>query len=154
VQPLPHTKACFACGRQNPLGLRLQLLSDGVKVQTQFTPTPHHAGFKGVVHGGITATLLDEIMAWTCAAVAHRFAYCAELSVRYLRPWPTGQAVVATGELTLNRRRLFEARAEIIHPTEGLLATAQGKYLPISNTELEAFADDFVGDPTTFLTPP
>ena len=151
MQPLPYTKGCIACGQENPFGLHLHLYSDGTKVQTEFTPAAHHAGFKGVVHGGISSLLLDELMAWVCAVAAGQFAYCAHLSVRFLLPLHPGQTVTAHAELTSNRRRVFEARAEIFHPSRGKLAAAQGKYLPISQEELAAFREDLVGDPSGFL---
>src|ERR1041385_3913787 len=59
---LPHTRSCFVCGEANPAGLRLRFETDGQVVTARFTPRPEHIGFKQVVHGGIVATLLDEIM--------------------------------------------------------------------------------------------
>src|SRR5437762_54292 len=78
MQTLPTTKGCFVCGQQNPLGLKLRLETDGTSVQAQFTPEVVHVGFKGIVHGGIISTLLDELMVWACAVQTRRFAFCAE----------------------------------------------------------------------------
>jgi uncharacterized protein (TIGR00369 family) len=154
VQPLPYTKSCFGCGHDNPIGLRLRLHTDGTKVQTEFTPRPDYAGFKGVIHGGISSVLLDEVMAWACAVATGRFAYCAELSVRFVRPLHPRETVTAHGELTSNKRRVFEARAEILHPTHGLMAAATGKYLPIPEADREIFMQDFAGDPFSALPHP
>ena len=148
---LPHTHSCFVCGESNSIGMNLRLTTDGHIVQTRFTPRAEHVGFKQVVHGGIIATLLDEIMVWACAVQTKRFAYCAELTARFLAPLRPGEETIATGELVANRRdRIFEAKAEIKDPAGKLLATAIGKYLPVRPVEAAEMATDFVDTPRFF----
>lgn len=148
MKVLPHTHSCFVCGESNPVGLKLLFHTDGRIVQTRFTPRAEHIGFKGVVHGGLISTLLDEIMVWACAVQTKRFAFCAELNVRFLNPAHPNEEVVATGELVTNRRnRLFEARAELKNPKGEILATATGKYMPITDTDAALMSSDFVDDP-------
>ena len=147
MQPLPHTRSCFVCGEANPLGLNLRLTTDGRIVQTKFRPRPEHAGFRGVVHGGLIATVLDEAMAWLPAVHARRFVFCAELTVRFLNPMSPGAEVLVTAELVANRKdRIFETKSTA-QTAEGLtLATATGKYLPLKTTDLAGMAEDLVGD--------
>src|SRR5258708_25590378 len=124
MKTLPHTHSCFVCGESNPVGLKLQFETDGRIVQTRFRPGPEHIGFKQTVHGGLIATLLDEIMVWACAVQTKRFAFCAELNVRYLNPVEPGTEVIATGELAANRRnRIFEVKANLRDRTGLVLAT-------------------------------
>jgi uncharacterized protein (TIGR00369 family) len=145
---LPHTRSCFVCGESNPAGLKLRFETDGRTVQTRFVPQAEHVGFRQTVHGGLTATLLDEIMVWACAVQTKRFAFCAELNVRFLNPVRPGEALVASGELVSNRRdKLFEAKAELRDQTGLVLATATGKYLPIRPGEVADMLTDFVEDP-------
>ncbi len=147
MRVLPHTRSCFVCGESNPSGLRLRFETDGRRVQTRFVPGSDHAGFKQTVHGGITATVLDEIMVWACAVATRRFAYCAELNIRFLHPLRPGEESLVTGELVNNRRdKLFEAKAELRALSGRLLASATGKYLPIRETECADMYDDFIGD--------
>ena len=154
MRELPHTHSCFVCGESNPLGLRLRFETDGGVVRTRFVPRPEHIGFKGTVHGGITATILDEIMVWACGVRTGRFAYCAELNVRYTSPVRPGEETVATAQLVADRRgRIFEAKAELRSAAGALLASATGKYIPVKETELAAMLDEFVGD-TSVMTPP
>jgi uncharacterized protein (TIGR00369 family) len=152
MKQLPHTHSCFVCGESNPIGLNLRFETDGHIVRTRFTPRPEHIGFKEVVHGGIIATLLDEIMVWACLAQTKRFAYCAEFTVRFLNPLQPGQETLATAELVANRRdRIFEAKAELHDGAGKLLATATGKYLPVKALELADMSTDLVGDPGQLL---
>lgn len=154
MKQLPHTRSCFVCGESNAKGLHLRSETDGKTVRVLFTFGPEHVGFKQTVHGGLTATLLDEIMTWSCAVGARRFAYCAELSVRYLRPVRPGEPLVGTAELVANRRgRVFEAKGEIRDKAGTPLATATGKYLPLTPSDATGMATDFLGDLSWLLEP-
>lgn len=154
MKELPHTHSCFVCGDANAIGLNLRFETDGRIVTARFTPRPEHIGFKQVVHGGIIATLLDEIMVWACLAQTKRFAYCAELTVRFLNPLRPGDETIATAELVTNRRdKIFEAKADLQDRTGKILATATGKYLPIKSLELADMATDLVGDAAQILKP-
>src|SRR5258708_4004934 len=149
MKALPHTRSCFVCGESNPIGLKLRFETDGRVVQTRFVPLPEHIGFKQTVHGGLLATVLDEIMVWACAVQAKRFAFCAELNVRFLNPVVPGAEVTATAELAANRKnRIFEAKANLSDQTGLVLATATGKYIPVKEMDAREMATDFVEDPT------
>jgi acyl-coenzyme A thioesterase PaaI-like protein len=154
VKPLPHTRSCFVCGESNPAGLRLRFETDGRLVQTRFVPGPEHVGFRQTVHGGLIATLLDELMVWACAVQTRRFAFCAELNVRFLNPVRPQAEIIAVGELVANRRdRLFEAKAELRDLAGLVLATGAGKYLPIKNADAAEMVTDFVGDAAWLFGP-
>jgi uncharacterized protein (TIGR00369 family) len=154
MHELPHTASCFVCGESNACGLKIRFETDGVVVRARFVPRPEHIGFKQVVHGGILATLLDEIMVWACAIQTRRFAYCAELNVRFVNPVRPGEEVFATGELAANRRnKLFEARGELRNAAGLVFATGVGKYLPIKPSEQSGMLADFVGDTKGLLDP-
>lgn len=151
MQPLPHTRSCFVCGEANPLGLRLRFESDGRLVRAKFSPRAEHNGFKGVVHGGLIATVLDEIMFWACAVPTRRLTLCAELNVRYLNPLPPDGEFVVTGELVANRKdRIYEAKGALQGVGGVVFATATGKYVPLKNVELSEVTADLVGDPGWF----
>ena len=124
--------------------MKLDLETDGRIVRAKFTPRPEHSGFKETVHGGILSTVLDEVMVWACGVQTKRFAYCAELNVRFLQPVRPGEELFVIGELVENRRgRLFEARAELRNPKEAVLSIARGKYLPLKGDLLAEMLSDF-----------
>jgi len=155
MKQLPHTLTCFVCGEANRRGFNLRSETDGRVVRVCFAFGPEHVGFKQTVHGGLTATVLDEIMTWACVVGTRRFAYCGELNVRYLHTIRPSQSLVATAELVSNRRgRIFEAKAEMRDETGKVLAGAVGKYLPLKDTDAAEMTADFLGDLRWLIEPP
>jgi len=148
MKELPHTHSCFVCGESNPHGLKMRFHTDGRVVTAKFRPCAEHVGFKGVVHGGLTATVLDEIMVWACVVATRKFAFCAELNVRYLRPLAPGEEVVVTSELIADRKgRILEARAAMHNAAGKAIVEATGKYMPLKEVDASEMVRDFVGDP-------
>jgi uncharacterized protein (TIGR00369 family) len=148
MKELPHSKSCFVCGSRNPLGLDLRFFTDGRIVEARFTPRAAHNGFIGVLHGGITATVLDEVMVWACAVREKRFCFSAEMTVRYLCAIEMGAEILARGEMLENKReRIFIAKGELLNAAGTILASATGKYMPIRALDPATFLADFEGTP-------
>ena len=107
-----------------------------------------------MVHGGLTATVLDEIMVWACVVATQKFAFCAELNVRYLGPLTPDVEVLITSELVANRKgRVLEAKATICDAAGKPLAEATGKYMPIVNADASLMMADFTSDARWLLEP-
>ena len=141
---LPHTKSCFVCGLNNPLGLKLDFESDGQIVRARYAPRPEHVGFRETIHGGIISTVLDEAMVWAIGARTKRFTYCAELNVRFLLPARPNEELMVVAELVDNRRnKLFRAKAVLQNPRGAVHATGTGKYLPIKEDRVAEMLSDF-----------
>jgi uncharacterized protein (TIGR00369 family) len=124
---------CFACGPQNPHGLRLTgFRQEGEEYVVEFVPERHHQGWQGITHGGIVATLLDEVMTrllW----VEGQDAVTAELTVRYHRPLPTGEQVQARSRRQESRGRLVRTEAEIRDQAGALIASAEAKFMLVKD---------------------
>jgi uncharacterized protein (TIGR00369 family) len=152
---LPHTHGCFVCGIRSPVGLKLDLLSDGKVVETRVRFRPEHAGFSGVIHGGLITTVLDETMAWVIGVNTRSFAFAAELNVRFLRAVAPEVTMVARAELVENKRgRLFMTRGEIRSETGEIAVEASGKFLPIPAERQMAMLTDFAEDPSHWINLP
>ena len=50
---------CFACGRDNPIGLKLCFESLAEGVRADLIPIREYQGFADLLHGGIISTLLE-----------------------------------------------------------------------------------------------
>lgn len=115
---------CFACGRANPIGLKLEFKEENETYMTTFTAGPEHQGYDGIVHGGIVSTLLDEITARYIYSKGYN-AVTARLEVRYRQPTPIGVPLTVTGRITNHRGKLYEL-AGIIKLPDGTV-TAEAK---------------------------
>jgi uncharacterized protein (TIGR00369 family) len=147
MRELPHTHHCFVCGESNAVGLKLRFTTDGRVVHTRFRLRSAHNGFRGIIHGGILTTVLDEIMVWACAVPTRRFAFCAELNARFLNPVRPDDEIIATGEMLANRKnRIFEAKGVLANASGQVFAEATGKFLPIPKSDLTSMMTDLVGD--------
>lgn len=122
---------CFACGPGNKSGLRLKFKVDTLaRTATTETVLDHQFnGWRGVAHGGIVSTLLDETMIYACG-VTGWLSVTAEITVRFLRPVPTGVAVTVTGYMVEDRGRFYITRGEVTKDGE-TLASATGKMFPV-----------------------
>lgn len=83
----------------------------------------------GLLHGGVTATLIDTAMAFaviTCLDKGEK-ASTADLNVHYLRPHLDG-VVTCTARVVKAGKRLFTVSAEVINEQDKLIATALSTY--------------------------
>lgn len=123
----PHH--CFACGTLNTNGLGLVLHLEPGRSWTEVTLDRRFQGWDGIAHGGITTTILDEVMAWALVATDN-WGLTARLSVEFRKPVPIGAPIRADGWITASRRRLVETAARIVDVATGAeLATATGVYV-------------------------
>jgi uncharacterized protein (TIGR00369 family) len=118
---------CFACGQDNPIGLRLRFAARGNSVRAEFAAGPQYQGYQGVVHGGIVAAALDDAMAQLFHMKGHA-SLTARLEIRFRREAPVGQQLVVTARLTGERTKLFTAEAELSLPDGTRLAEAKGTF--------------------------
>ncbi|MEO0076348.1 MAG: PaaI family thioesterase [candidate division WOR-3 bacterium] len=123
---------CFACGPQNPIGLKLKFTPIANGVQTEFVPTKEYEGFQNITHGGIVATLLDEAIAWACKTCGVN-AVTGELTVRFKKPLITDQPVTIVGIINKNRGKLLLGSAYIKDTTGTVIATATAKMVSVSS---------------------
>lgn len=92
---------CFGCGDANPNGLRLRFerYGDGT-VEVRHRTDPNHCGVDTIVHGGIQATVLDEVMGVAAQlalpdGASDAACVTAEMHLRYRRPVPMAGQLVA-----------------------------------------------------------
>ena len=91
---------CFACGKKNPIGLKLEITeSNEGEAIAKFVARKEYQGFKDILHGGIIATILDEVMVWA-SFLAGYYVATAKLEIKYKKPAPIGKELIATGKIT------------------------------------------------------
>lgn len=120
---------CFGCGWENPTGLGIDGFTESAGVVgATFTPRPDFAGFEGVLHGGIVAAALDEILAWTGLLVEETLAVTARLELRYRNPAPFDAVYRLEGRVDQRRGRRLEMSATCATGSK-VVAEASGLFL-------------------------
>lgn len=131
----PHR--CFACGELNEHGLQLALHADANGCWTELTLAERFQGWEDVAHGGIVATLLDEVMAWSVIGRG-TWGVTARLNVAFRKPIPVGRAIRASGRVLEEHRRAARTAGEVVDVQTGeVLATAEGTFIAVPEDELE-----------------
>lgn len=125
-----RNNGCFACGPANRRGLHLDIRNDGVETYVEFTADESWQGFGGVVHGGLVATVLDEVMAWELYGYDD-FAVTGRMELTYRKLVPVGQPLRASAKLIQNRGRAKKVHGELRGPDNELLATADSLFVAI-----------------------
>ncbi len=77
---------CFGCSPGNEHGLQMQFYEDGDFLFSDWEPKGFLQGYHNVLHGGIQATLIDEIGSWLVMIKLKTAGVTSELFVRYLKP--------------------------------------------------------------------
>ena len=103
---------CFCCGVRNPIGLKLQFETlPGGRLRTEWTPRPEHQGFQDIVHGGLVATVMDEVMIRLLYAMGIR-AVTAELTTRLVKPLRAGRSYRFEARVAVDKGRIVKTEAE------------------------------------------
>jgi acyl-coenzyme A thioesterase PaaI-like protein len=138
---------CYGCGSQNKEGLQLKSYWDGESSTATFLPEPYHTAIKGIVYGGLIASIVDCHGTGTAAAAATSAAgielskgkplrfVTASLHVDYLRPTPMGVPLKLRGTVEELKERKV---------TVAVTVEAEGELVAKGNVIAVQVPDDWV----------
>ena len=96
---------CFACSPDNPLGLKMEFFEDGDQIVSAWDPDEHYQGFHDVLHGGIQATMMDEIASWLVFVKLDTGGVTYRMNLTYRKP-----VRISKGRITLQASLLKHDR--------------------------------------------
>ena len=120
---------CFGCSPQNPIGLQLEFWQDENGVMAKWLPRKSLEGFVNTLHGGIQATLLDEIASWAVQTQCKTVGVTSSMEISYRRP-----VLISEGEISLRATireagsRMAVVDTELLGNDGKLCASAVVKY--------------------------
>ncbi|MBI1926420.1 PaaI family thioesterase [Candidatus Poribacteria bacterium] len=131
---IENNNRCFACGKENPLGLQINpvVAPDGTQVKIECTPPVHFQGWANIVHGGILSTLLDEAITYVGIASFDGPAVTAQLEIRFKKPALMGNKLIVTANRVKIGKRLIEVAATIELEDGTRIAEGTGKVMKAS----------------------
>lgn len=136
MRSLTHDSFCFACGKDNPQGLKLKYTSiEKGKVKTTFTPLPNHQSYDDTFHGGIQALLLDACMVQAVKTIGIE-AVTGKMDIRYKEKTELKAPLEVSAEVVKERGRYFVVKSSIVQDSV-LRTTASAIYKKRESTSME-----------------
>lgn len=122
---------CYVCGKNNAEGLKLTFEhpEKGI-LKATIVFEKRHQGFKNIVHGGMMAMVLDEMMvnlAWKEGIPA----VSAEFTIRLKKAAKIGEKITLEGRIDKNEGRALYTSALAKNKEGEVLASAKGTCLRI-----------------------
>lgn len=106
---------CFGCCPNNPVGAHMTFYEEGNEIISVWCPTQNHQSWLNTLHGGMQATLLDEICGWVLFRKMDTAGVTAKMEIRYRHPVSTIQShIVLRGHIEEQRRNLVTIHGEIL----------------------------------------
>ena len=90
---------CFGCSPRNKYGLQMKINLTKEGCFSYISISDRFCGFEGLVHGGIIATLLDEIAGWTMIAHLSKLGVTQQANINYHKPVATNTPVIVEGRV-------------------------------------------------------
>lgn len=102
---------CFVCGSTNPIGLHLEfdLDEETNRATAELTFGPEHQGWDRVVHGGIIAAVLDDVMAYAIMTT-NNLAITTRMSLTFRKEVKVGERVYLEGWIEKLTSRAAKAK--------------------------------------------
>lgn len=131
-------------GTVSSLNCRFYVLENG-DVATSFVLESEHQGWKGIAHGGISYSVLDEVMGRSNRVYddMNDLPYVAvvtgEITCRYIKPVPIGETIYAYGRVDRREGRKRFTSAELVLEDGTVLQRARGIFL--ETTEVNGSKD-------------
>lgn len=123
----PEYDNCFVCGKNNSRGLKLEFSCDQESAWVDFTLDSSLEGYPGIIHGGIVATLLDEVMAKVLLFHGVK-AVTTRMCTEYKKPVETDKKYRVRGVITRERSRIVDCEANITDENGNLRAKAEASF--------------------------
>jgi uncharacterized protein (TIGR00369 family) len=145
----PNSRHCFVCGVENDFGLRLNFFETNSGEVVVDTVIPDRfQGYPGVVHGGIVASLVDEVLGRVHMGEDpenSRFMYTLKLSVHYRKPVPTNTPIRIIGQAAKSKSKTATSTAKILDQDGHLLVEADALLINMPEENLRSLDYDELG---------
>jgi acyl-coenzyme A thioesterase PaaI-like protein len=131
VMEYDNDQMCFVCGKRNGDGLQLdfELVGEG-GIRTEFTPPKRYQGWKDIVHGGIIATILDEVMV-NAAYLRKIVAVSAKLEIKLRKPAAVGERLIFHGRIVRQGAKTLNVKAWAEQENGDVVAEATGLLMKV-----------------------
>ena len=111
----------------------MSFYEEGDEIISTWEPKPQFEGYHGVLHGGIQATIMDEIASWVVYVKVKVAGLTSFMEVRYHKPvYMDGGAITIRSKVIRMRRNLADIQVGIYNKENELCAEALITYFTFS----------------------
>jgi acyl-coenzyme A thioesterase PaaI-like protein len=134
---------CFGCSPANEQGLRLSFTRTEEGIACAFRFDRRHESYPGVVHGGLSSTVCDEIMGNLLVLRTGVSVFTTSLRTRFVGPLAVGAdyRCLARTDAVAGAPGPYQASADIVDGEGRVLVFASGSYQPVSAEQARARMD-------------
>lgn len=130
---LVKDRRCFVCGEENPHGLKVKVVYDGIdRVEAEFIAEDRYRGWADYLHGGVLTLIFDEMLGWLSYYMGHD-AMTARLEVRYRKPVPLGSRLTFNGVLEREIKGLLDIKLWARLDDGSVAAEGKGRMMIIAD---------------------
>ena len=105
---------CFGCDPNSPQGLRMEFYEEGDQIVSCWHPRPEFQGWVNTLHGGIQATLADEISSCVVFRKFQTSGVTSRMEIRYHKPiHTTDERIVLRASVQRQRRNIVDIAVQI-----------------------------------------
>ena len=120
---------CFGCSPKNKFGLKMVFVEEEEKIISFWQPLEYYQGYHNVLHGGIQATLMDEIASWVVFVKLKTAGVTHEMKVKYKKPLYTNEGKLKViGKLIKHKMNLAIIKTEIKNSKDEICARGEITY--------------------------
>lgn len=120
---------CFGCSPHNATGLQMKFFTNQKSLVSLVTVPEHLCGWDRLVHGGVIATILDEIMSWSAITMLKRIILTKSMTVDFVKPVYIDNELKVEGKVLEHKSERDARMAGFLYNTKGeLCARSQGSF--------------------------
>lgn len=130
-----NSRMCMICGLDNEYGVRAPFynMEDG-SVMTIFKYREQHQSYPGRVHGGLIASMIDEMglrALWAKELSEEKFGVTMSLETNYRKPVPYDTELIGRGVVVKDTSKFVVTDACIMDIYGNVLANGTVKYIKL-----------------------
>ena len=129
---------CFGCSPHNPIGLRMEFFKHGDEIVSTWSPGEDFQGFHDILHGGIQATMMDEIASWVVFIMLDTAGVTYRLQTTYRKPVRISKgAITLKAKLKEQKRRIASIEVSLLDGEGTTCSESQVEYFVLPREKAE-----------------
>ncbi len=121
---------CFACSSHNKFGLKMNFYQEDNMIICEWEPRDEYQGYHNVLHGGVQATLMDEISSWCIQIKLKTAGVTSRLETKYKHPVYTNTGKIKlTAQLKETYKNIATVKVRLYDSSAKLCSESLAKYV-------------------------